>query len=308
MERSKPRIVVIAGPTASGKTAIGLELAERFHCEIISADSMQIYRHMNIGTAKPTASELARIPHHMIDIRDPDEAFSAGDFVHGGRESVQGILSKGLIPLVIGGTGMYIRLLLGGIAHAPPSDSALRERLRREEADHGPGTLFNRLLRVDPVSAEIVAARNVARITRALEVFEITGRPMSEFQADHAFGDRPYKPLFICLALDRELLYERIDERVDNMIRAGLVEEISQLVRRGWCLSLRSMQSLGYRHMGMVLAGVTDMDEAVRLMKRDTRRYAKRQLTWFRSEPGVVWRDPRSLQGITCLVSDFLGQ
>lgn len=307
MIEKKPRIVIIAGPTAAGKTAVGLELAEEFGAHIVSADSVQVYRYMDIGSAKPSLIERARVPHHMIDIRDPNEYFSAGDYVREGRECIEKILKKGLIPLVIGGTGMYIRLLLGGIVSTSPTEPELRKNLRLEEERDGPGVLFKRLARVDPESAARIGASNIYRIVRALEVFGLTGRRLSELQREHAFRDRPYRCLFIYLSPDRELLYQRIDNRVDSMVRVGLLEEVGQLHERGYGPELKSMQSLGYRHMGMVLAGKMDLDDAIRLMKRDTRRYAKRQLTWFRSEPEGLWSDPQDLSGIQLMVSDFLG-
>ncbi len=307
MIEKKPRIVIIAGPTAAGKTAVGLELAEEFGAHIVSADSVQVYRYMDIGSAKPSLIERARVPHHMIDIRDPNEYFSAGDYVREGRECIEKILKKGLIPLVIGGTGMYIRLLLGGIVSTSPTEPELRKNLRLEEERDGPGVLFKRLARVDPESAARIGASNISRIVRALEVFGLTGRRLSELQREHAFRDRPYRCLFIYLSPDRELLYQRIDNRVDSMVRVGLLEEVGQLHERGYGPELKSMQSLGYRHMGMVLAGKMDLDDAIRLMKRDTRRYAKRQLTWFRSEPEGLWSDPQDLSGIQLMVSDFLG-
>jgi len=307
MIEKKPRIVIIAGPTAAGKTAVGLELAEEFGAHIVSADSVQVYRYMDIGSAKPSLIERARVPHHMIDIRDPNEYFSAGDYVREGRECIEKILKKGLIPLVIGGTGMYIRLLLGGIVSTSPTEPELRKNLRLEEERDGPGVLFKRLARVDPESAARIGASNISRIVRALEVFGLTGRRLSELQREHAFRDRPYRCLFIYLSPDRDLLYQRIDNRVDSMVRVGLLEEVGQLHERGYGPELKSMQSLGYRHMGMVLAGKMDLDGAIRLMKRDTRRYAKRQLTWFRSEPEGLWSDPQDLSGIQLMVSDFLG-
>jgi len=307
MIEKKPRIVIIAGPTAAGKTAVGLELAEEFGAHIVSADSVQVYRYMDIGSAKPSLIERARVPHHMIDIRDPNEYFSAGDYVREGRECIEKILKKGLIPLVIGGTGMYIRLLLGGIVSTSPTEPELRKNLRLEEERDGPGVLFKRLARVDPESAARIGASNISRIVRALEVFGLTGRRLSELQREHAFRDRPYRCLLIYLSPDRDLLYQRIDNRVDSMVRVGLLEEVGQLHERGYGPELKSMQSLGYRHMGMVLAGKMDLDDAIRLMKRDTRRYAKRQLTWFRSEPEGLWSDPKDLSGIQLMVSDFLG-
>jgi tRNA dimethylallyltransferase len=304
----KPNIIIIAGPTASGKTSIGIELAEQIGGEIVSADSIQIYRHMDIGSAKPSPDEQRRVRHHMIDILDPDEDFSAGDFVRCARECIQAVGNRARIPLVVGGTGLYIRLLLGGIADIPPAQPAIRERLRAEEAQEGRGTLFRRLAEVDPETAAVTPEGNLARIIRGLEIFESTGKRISEIQREHAFRDRPYRSLFLCLDPGREILYERIENRVDNMIEGGLLEEVAALYERGYGRELNSMQSLGYRHAGMILAGEMDAQEAVALMKRDTRRYAKRQFTWFRSEPEVLWIGPDQLTEIGAMVDNFLGR
>lgn len=303
----KPNIVVVAGPTASGKTAIGIELAERFDGEIVSADSIQIYRFMDIGSAKPNPEERRRVRHHLIDIRDPDEEFSAGDYVRNARESIRGILRKGRVPLVVGGTGLYIRTLLGGIVQMPPGRPEVRQKLREQEKQEGEGTLFQRLSELDPDTAAITPANNLARIIRGLEVFESTGKTMSELQRQHAFRDRPFRSLFLCLHPDRQVLYEQIDNRVDNMIKGGLLEEVAGLHERGFGRELKSMQSLGYRHASRVLAGETSLDDAAELMKRDTRRFAKRQFTWFRSEPEVLWIGPERINGIGSIVDNFLG-
>jgi tRNA dimethylallyltransferase len=301
----RPKIVVIAGPTASGKTAAGLQLAERFDGEIVSADSIQVYRHMDIGSAKPTDRERERIRHHLIDIRNPDEDFSAGDFVREARDAISDVLRRDGLPLIVGGTGLYIRLLLGGIAELPIGDPELRARLLEQERNTR-GILPRRLAAVDPVSAERIAAGNLSRIVRALEVFELTGKTISDIQRAHGLQDRPYEHLFVCLIPERRLLYERIENRVDSMIEDGLVEEVSALYARGYSPKLNSLQSLGYRHVGMILSGEMEREEAIRLMKRDTRRYAKRQLTWFRSEPEVMWFDPEDITGIGATVSCFL--
>lgn len=305
MDGNSPKIVVIAGPTASGKTAVAMQLAERFSGEIVSADSIQIYRYMDLGSAKPIAEDRARVTHHMIDIRDPDEEFSTGDYVREAREAIDRILLMGRVPLVVGGTGLYIRSLLGGIAELPPAQSALRREMLEAEAA-SKGTLFRRLMQIDPATASRTSAANVPRIVRALEVFEVTGKTMSQVQEEHSFLDRPYRHIFVCLSLSRPLLYERIDKRVDSMIEGGLVEEVVSLHERGYSPHLNSMQSLGYRHINMILSGQIEKQEAIRLMKRDTRHYAKRQLTWFRSEPGVLWFDPEEIAGIGLMVVNFL--
>ena len=307
MPTDKPKIVIVAGPTASGKTEIGLRLAEKSRGEIVSADSVQIYRRMDIGSAKPTAAERARAVHHMIDIRDPDEDFSAGDYVREARECIEEIIGRGNLPIIVGGTGLYIRCLIGGMVDSSKSDGQLRQELLEEAERKGSEALFKRLVEVDPETARHIPAGNVYRIVRALEVFELTGRKMSDLQQEHAFQDRPYGYIFFGLAPARSCLYEQIDQRVDNMIKSGLVEEVTRLQKLGYSADLKSMRSLGYRHMGMALAGAMHVDEAIRLMKRDTRRYAKRQLTWFRSEPDIVWCDPDEIKRIQFMVDDFLG-
>jgi tRNA dimethylallyltransferase len=243
----------------------------------------------------------------MLDIRDPDEDFSAGDYVNEARTCIERILQKGRVPLVVGGTGLYIRLLIGGIAELPAARPELRRKLREEEKE-AEGILFARLAKIDPETARKTGPHNIARIIRALEVFEIRGKNISAVQREHAFRDRLYEYLFIGLAPDRSVLYERINNRVDSMIRGGLFEEVVGLNELGYSRELKSMQSLGYRHVGMVLAGELDLKSATDLMKRDTRHYAKRQFTWFRSEPEVLWFDPKEIKGIGLIVRNFLGK
>ncbi len=307
MNGDKPKVVIIAGPTATGKSAVALPLARELDGEIVSADSIQIYRFMDIGSAKPSPEEQDRVPHHMLDILDPDEEFSAGHYVALARGAIQGVLARGKVPFVVGGTGLYIRGLMGGMAELPPADPAIRHELAEQERVHGPGLLYRRLTEIDPQSAQAIGPRNISRIIRSLEVHALTGRNMSEVQQEHAFSDRPYNSLFICLGSEREILNERIDRRVDSMIHHGLREEVQGLFRRGYAGDLKSMQSLGYRHMGMALAGELDFQSAVRLMKRDTRRYAKRQMTWFRSEPETRWYELDDTIGIESAISHFLG-
>jgi tRNA dimethylallyltransferase len=307
MEKEIPKIVVVAGPTASGKTAFSIELAEAFDGEIVSADSIQIYRYMDVGSAKPTLSERTRVRHHMIDVHDPDELFSAGDYVQEARNCITDILGRRKVPFVTGGTGLYIRCLLRGIVDLPATDPHARRALLQEEERGGKGTLFERLRELDPASAARTGPDNLPRIARALEVFQLTGRTMSELLGAHSFEEHPYDHLFICLSPNRSRLYERIDNRVDCMIKGGLLEEVARLREMGYAGNLKPMQSLGYRHAAMILDGEMAREESVRLMKRDTRRYAKRQLTWFRAEPDVLWCDPEEIEGIGLKVGDFLG-
>lgn len=306
MSETKNKVIIIAGPTASGKTSLAIRLALSIGAEIVSADSIQIYRYMDIGSAKPTENEKTLVPHHMIDIRDPDEDYSVGDFVRESRAVIDLLIKKNRIPLVVGGTGLYIRGLLGGLVDLPASDKVLRERLLKIAEEGGPDALHAMLEDVDQASAARIGSQNVSRLARALEVFELTGKRMSDLINGHVFSDRPYDSLFICISPNREVLYERIDKRVENMLNTGLIEEVINLRKQGYGSDLKSMQSLGYRHASMILDEEADLREASALMKRDTRRYAKRQLTWFRSESRVEWFDPLNISAIEICIENFL--
>jgi len=284
---SDNRILVLSGPTASGKTAIALSLARAFPLDIVSADSMQVYRGMDIGTAKPTLAQRAEVPHHLVDVADPDEQFSAGRFVTEAEEAISGIRKKGRLPLVAGGTGMYIRSLLRGL-DALPADPAVRTRLTRLWEEDGGKALYGELRRIDPVSAGKIHPSDRARIVRSLEVAEITGEPASTRKASWVSGASRYRFLFLVLSIEREDLYRRIDMRVEEMFRAGLVEEVDGLLARGYGRDLASMGALGYRHVLSHLLDGIPRGQAVDRMKRDTRRYAKRQVTWLTGETGVV--------------------
>jgi tRNA dimethylallyltransferase len=281
------RILVLSGPTASGKTAIALSLARAFPLEIVSADSMQVYRGMDIGTAKPTPAQRAEVPHHLVDVADPDEKFSAGRFVAEAEEAIRDIREKGRLPLVAGGTGMYIRSLLRGL-DALPADPVVRARLTRRWEEDGGKALYAELRRIDPVSAAKIHPSDRVRIVRSLEVAEISGEPASGRKASWDSGGSRYRVLFLVLSIEREELYRRIDRRVEEMFRAGLVEEVNGLLARGYGRDLASMRALGYRHVLSHLLDGISRDQAVDQMKRDTRRYAKRQVTWLSGETGVV--------------------
>lgn len=302
----KPNIVVICGPTGVGKTAAAIELAELFRGEIISADSMQIYRYMDIGTAKPTPQERARIPHYMIDIVDPDEPFDAARFAGMAHDRIIALDNQGITPFVVGGTGLYIKALLHGLFRDKPTDPEVLERLNKEAASRGADFLYKRLSRCDPETAKRLHPNDIFRIVRALEVYEVTGKPISEYQKKHAFADAPFNTLKICLNKDREILYDRINRRVDAMIKQGLVDEVKGLLAMGYSADLKSMRSIGYRHMVDFLSGKISWDETLRTLKRDTRRYAKRQLTWFRADSDINWGDPDNLRDIRQLIKEFL--
>ncbi len=303
---NKPKVIIICGPTGVGKTAVGIQLAEKLDGEIISADSMQIYRYMDIGTAKPTADEQSRIPHHMIDIVDPDENFDAVRFAEMARDKVMQLHQRGVMPLVVGGTGLYIKALLQGLFQSNPVDPKTRERLMKEAVENGSGILYDRLKRVDPDTADRLHPNDSHRIIRALETIESTGRSISEHQQAHGFADEPFNALKICLQIDRQKLYERIDKRVDMMIEEGLVDEVKKLLAMSYSADLKSMQSIGYRHMVEFLAEQLSWDECVRTLKRDTRRFAKRQFTWFGADQKIQWYEPDQLNEIVRLVEGFL--
>jgi tRNA dimethylallyltransferase len=287
----KTPILVIAGPTAAGKTDASILLARELGAEIVSADSMQIYRGMDIGTAKPTQEQRRLVYHHMIDIAEPDQPYSVGDYFRDARAAIDGILSSGGVPLVVGGTGLYIRALMRGLFHGPPADLDLRASLLRRESEGGPGTLYSDLVRVDPEAAIKIHPNDLRRTVRALEVYHLRDRKLSDFQREHGFQDRPYTFRLIFLVRNRSELYSRIEQRVDRMLDEGLEAEVKALADRGYRSDLSSMQGLGYKHFFDHFSGKTTRDEAVSLLKRDTKRFAKRQFTWFRREPDAQWVD-----------------
>jgi len=305
-EITKPKVIVICGPTGIGKTSVSIRLAEKSGGEIISADSMQIYRYMDIGTAKPTVDERDRVLHHMIDIVDPDGDFDAVRFAEMARQKVTQLHQRGVMPFVVGGTGLYIKALLQGLFQSNPVDPQIRERLMKEAAENGSSRLFDHLQQVDPDAADRLHPNDTYRIVRALETIESTGRPISEHQQDHGFSDEPFHALKVCLQMDRQTLYDRIDRRVDLMIDAGFMDEVQKLLGMGYSADLKSMQSIGYRHIIDFIEGRVSWDECVRTLKRDTRRYAKRQFTWFGADKDMIWHRPDEFNQIGELVAAFL--
>jgi tRNA dimethylallyltransferase len=291
---SKPPLVVLCGATATGKTALALELAERFNGEIISADSRQVYRWLDVGTAKASDAERRRVAHHLLDIVDPDEEFTAADFARLGREAISRIHRRGRLPLLVGGTGLYLRTLTEGLVAAPAADPALRSFLHQQETLHGPGSLHRRLQEIDPALAGRLAPGDLVRIVRALEVHALSGRRLSDLQAEHAFSERPYRLLKIGIELPRDELYRRIDNRVLQMVGAGLPEEVLGLLQRGFLPDLKAMRTIGYQEWIAHLQGAGSADEAIALIQKHTRQYAKRQGTWFRHDPEIIWVDSSS--------------
>jgi tRNA dimethylallyltransferase len=281
-------VVLLAGPTASGKTSLSIELcremSDRFAAEIVNADSMQVYRFMDVGTAKPTPEERRLVPHRLIDIVDPDEPFDAARYLEAARPEIEKLRGRSLLPLVVGGTGLYMRVLTRGLCSGPPSDPEVKERLIALESSDGLERLYRDLLRIDPESAARIHPNDRQRIIRALEVFHIGGVPLSALQKGHGFNRELFPTVKIFINRERDELYERINLRVDRMLEAGLQAEVEGLISRGYGPELKSMQSIGYRQMARHLAGGLSMDETAFEIKRETRRYAKRQITWFRGD------------------------
>lgn len=290
MAVKKPQVLVVAGPTASGKTALGVALAKKLDGEIISADSMQIYKYMNIGTAKVTVEEMQGVPHHLVDCISPDEEFSVAKYKAAALEAIETILSKGKLPIIIGGTGLYINsLTLPWDFQKKDSDEIIRWRLTAEAEVMGKEALYERLQSVDPATAAIVHPNNLNRIIRALEIYELTGKPKSYFDEETKKQAVPYDYLILGLDWDRERLYDRINRRVDRMIEEGLIEETKMLIERGYDWNLTALKAIGYKELRPYLEGESTLSEAVTVLKRDSRHYAKRQMTWFRKDKRIQW-------------------
>ncbi len=288
---SKPKIAGVIGPTASGKTAFAIDLALAEKGEIVSCDSMQIYRGMDIGTAKPQKEEMRGVPHHMIDVADINENFSVAKFVKMARAAIDDILSRGKLPILCGGTGLYFDSVVSNINFtAQKSDSEYREYLNRLAAEKGGDYVYEMLREADPKSAEAIHPNNVRRVIRALEIYHATGLPKSELDIEQR-GEPLYDAKIYCLRLPREKLYEKINQRVDMMMAEGLEEEVRGLIERGARTDSTAMQAIGYKEMAAYIRGELSKDEAVEKIKRETRRYAKRQMTWFRGEKNVTWVD-----------------
>lgn len=290
----RPRLVVLCGPTAAGKTAAALDLARRFPIEVVSADSRQVYRLMDIGTAKPTQGERDSVPHHLLDVAWPDEKFDAARFAELAETAIAGIYRHSRVPVVVGGTGLYLRALTGGLAALPPPDLDLRAQLQDQLAAKGSAAMHRELASVDPASAHLLHGNDAVRIVRAMEVYLQTGRSLSAWQREHGFRDNRYRVLKIGLAPSRLELYQRIDRRAEAMFAEGLVEEAAALLAAGYPAELKAMQTIGYREAVQLLQGKRSAGEALAAVQTATRRYAKRQLTWFRADPEIIWVDSLS--------------
>jgi len=289
LEPEAPPLVIILGPTGVGKSRTAVDLALKFGGEIINSDSIQVYRGFDIGTDKPSPEDRRAVPHHLVDIVDPGVQFTAADFVREALAAAADIVRRGRVPFVVGGTGLYIKALVDGLFPGPGRDPALRAALEAEAAGKGLEALFRELEEVDPAYARKVRSRDRVRIIRALEVFRLTRRPLSEHFLGTASPTGGYRLVRTGLHLERQALCRRIEDRVDRMFERGLVDEVRELVRRGVGEDAAPFKALGYRHVLAHLRGARTLEEAKTLTKQDTRRYAKRQMTWFRKMDGVVW-------------------
>ncbi len=289
-EAFRPPLIILTGPTAVGKTALSLALARAVGGEIISADSMQVYRHMDIGSAKITRDQMQEIPHHLIDILEPWEDFNVVSFQKRCKEAMADIYSRGRIPVLVGGTGFYIQAVLRDIHYTDDGeDGDYRRELSRTASEEGAGKLHQMLAAVDPASAEAIPAGNVKRVIRALEFYHLTGRRISEHNEEERLRENAYNACYFVLNDDRDRLYERIEARVEEMVEQGLVEEVKRLQEMGCRRGQTAMQGLGYKEILDHLEGLCTLEEAIERIKRDTRHFAKRQLTWFRRERDVIW-------------------
>ena len=290
MESDKS-IIILAGPTAVGKSQISLALARDLNLEIINADSMQVYKYLDIGTAKPSAEEQKIVKHHLIDIVEPDEQYDAGKFKEDADKIILEISNKNKTPLIVGGTGLYIKALLFGLLSSPPKCLEIRNELKAESEKYGIEHLYSELAKIDPETAKKIKPKDTQRIIRALEVFKITVKPISYFQKQHGFKKPRYRYLYLCLKREKEELNKRIEERIHRMVERGFESEVRNLLQRGYSKNLNSLNSLGYKEMIAYINGKYNLSEAIQLIKQNTKRYAKRQMTWFKAQPNLIWID-----------------
>ena len=286
---AKPKIIAVAGPTASGKSELALQLAQRFNGEIVCMDSMQIYRRMDIGTAKPTPAEQSVVPHHMLDIIEPTETYAVADYAVQAEKVLHEILSRGKLPIMTGGTGLYLKAIMHGLSlGGAPADEALRQKFAQIALEpDGRNVLHQKLAEVDQVSADKLHPNDIRRVIRALEVYELTGVPLSQQTQEEAQG--PFDVLPLAIDIPRPLLYERLETRVHAMMAAGLLSEVRSLLQEGVTAQMQSMQGIGYKELIPVVEGQQTEDAAIWQIILNTRHYAKRQVTWLRNEPRIVW-------------------
>ena len=307
----KQKLIVVAGPTASGKTRLAIDIAKSVNGEIVNADSMQIYKYMNIGSAKPTLEEQSEAKHHLIDFLEPDEEFSVANYTELAHKVIAEISSRGKIPIMCGGTGLYINSVVNDITFGEiETDYKLREELNELAKQHGSQYLLDILKEFDPVSAQRLHPGNLRRIVRAIEFYRTTGIPISEHQEMTKQKESRYEPLMLCVKWDREVFYDRINKRVDIMMNDGLLDEVKQLMEMGYTKELNSMKGIGYKEIIDYFEGNMSLEDTVNLIKQSSRRYAKRQLTWFRRDKRIHWLDANEdflAEGIQ-LCKEFIGQ
>ncbi len=304
--KDKPKILAILGPTAAGKSELGIQVAKRIGGEIVNADSLQVYKYMDIGTAKPSRADRERVPHHLIDIVDPDAEFNAGAYKRVAQEVIRELHKRGIRVILVGGTYLYVRVLLYGLIEGISADRGIREELRRLKLDFGVSYVYEKLKSLDPEAADRIHPNDYVRIERALEAYYLTGAKMSELQEKHGFRDNKYEVLKIGISEERDILKKRIDERVSRMIEEGLVYEVKRLRDMGFGRDLKPMQSIGYNHINQYIDGEITLDKAIELIKRDTKRLAKRQMTWLRRDKDIYWhRIPEDLDRIVYKAEGF---
>ena len=307
-DTSQKPVIVLVGPTAIGKSRLGLEVAKALGTEVLTADSTQVYRGMDIGTDKPSQAECQEVPHRLIDLVNPDEPFNVGEYRRRAVGEIHRLHHEHRIPLVVGGTGLYVRALLRGLWLGPSVDWTLRGQLEQEVQERGLAALYHELGEVDPLITQRVHPNDSIKVLRALEIYRQTGFPASQVHYEHGFQEQPFSALVLGLTMDREALYRRIEERVHVEIGKGLVEETRRLLAQGYSRNLTSMKSLGYRQMAGFLEGEYGFEEAIRRLKRDTRHFAKRQMTWFRKEPNVEWLEISHDEALTNIIDRVLGR
>ena len=304
----KSPLICIVGPTAVGKTEIAIQLAQHLDAEIVSLDSRQIYRGMDIGTAKPTPEQQRAVPHHLIDCVDVDQTFSVAEYQRLADTAIAEIRERGKRTMAVGGAGLYFRGIIDGLFDGPGADAEIRAKLQREVDEHDNVALHERLRRCDPETANRVHPNNLVRVIRALEIYELTGKPISSLQQQWKMNEPRYPFRAFGLNMPRETLYQRIEERVNRMVEAGLIEEVKGLLDQGCPRNCVAMQSFGYKELIDYLDRNRTLDEAIALLKQNTRRFAKRQLTWFRNDPRIEWLDTSQFSSIDGIVDNLIAK
>ncbi|OGQ05444.1 MAG: tRNA (adenosine(37)-N6)-dimethylallyltransferase MiaA [Deltaproteobacteria bacterium RIFCSPLOWO2_12_FULL_44_12] len=304
VQKGLKRIIIICGPTGVGKSKVALAIAKKLNAEIVSADSQQVWKELDIGTAKPSPQALQEVPHHLIDVATPGEHFDVSRYVELADQAIADIIKRGKLPLVVGGAGMYIRVLLYGLCEAPPQDKEIRKRLLEQAKEEGLAVLFEKLRTLDPETSRTLHPNDTTRIVRALEVYELAGKPLSQFQKSHRFQKPRYEASQIGIACDRKILHHKIEQRTDWMIANGWTEEVRELLKF-YSSDCQALRSIGYKQIVSHLKGAISLEEALDDIKKQTRAFAKRQLTWFRADKLIQWTQPENAVDFILLQSRF---